>query len=198
MLMHAINSPTRLIGYVRTIGILVVLSLMLFLVPVGAEAAVEDTDDVVEEITFDDYRTLVDDLKTSDLPRSEAVVDGQTVLTFIIDSPELGEFEMKVVDLQNEDEFAPGDGMVQPQIGGGWDSGGPYVTFNNFDQSVLIGAGGAALVLAICAIPAVGQIACGVAGIIVAAATAYVVEYGRCPNKGDLKVYVATRRAYCT
>lgn len=83
-------------------------------------------------------------------------------------------------------------------LGGGSDSRGWYVSFNRFDQQQLLGVGGGALALAICAIPAVGWLACGVAAILVGVATSYVIEYGRCPtSRPSLRVYVSSRTGRC-
>lgn len=144
-------------------------------IPVTAEEAT---------VTFDEYRALFDDLERSAIPRTEETVDGVREVTFQIDG-----FEMTLADVSKA-EFSP-------HLGGGIDAGGPYVTFNQVDQTALLTGGAAALTAAICLIPAVGQVACAVAGVIVAVATVYANEYGRCPNEGDLKIYVITRFASC-
>ncbi|WP_298802272.1 hypothetical protein [uncultured Pseudokineococcus sp.] len=89
---------------------------------------------------------------------------------------------------------ASGPGMKTPQyLGGGGGVTKPYVSFNRVDQAALIAGGGAALAGAICLIPAVGQVACVVAGVIVAIATTYLAAYGRCStSRPNLRIHVYT------
>ena len=65
---------------------------------------------------------------------------------------------------------------------------GLYVDFNRTDQSVLASGGGAALAVALCAIPGVGWALCVVAAGVTAAATTAVVAHGLCKN--ILRIYV--------
>lgn len=169
-----------------------ILSLVLLGSPAHADASTDGTADVV---TFDEYRALIDDLTASDVPRTTATVDGRTVHTFTIESPATGTFELSMVDVKSEEEFVGDEGTMHPNLGGGWDSSGPYVSFNQVDQDALIAGTAGALVLAICLIPAVGTLACGVAGILVTVAGIYLVAYGKCP--GDLRLPLVTHRPYC-
>ncbi|MGY3263555.1 hypothetical protein [Frigoribacterium sp. 2355] len=69
--------------------------------------------------------------------------------------------------------------------------------FNQVDQDALIAGAGFALGAAICAIPAVGQVACVVVGAIITAATVAASAMGKCKNNKQLKVYVNSRAASC-
>lgn len=93
----------------------------------------------------------------------------------------------------------PGAGTISlanaPQqvqgLGGGGGIWHPYISLNRTDQQALILGTGAGIAAAICAIPAVGWAACGVAVFIVTVATVYVDNYGRCPtSKPNLRIYV--------
>lgn len=126
-----------------------ILSLVLLGSPAHADASTDGTADVV---TFDEYRALIDDLTASDVPRTTATVDGRTVHTFTIESPATGTFELSMVDVKSEEEFVGDEGTMHPNLGGGWDSSGPYVSFNQVDQDALIAGTAGALVLAICLI----------------------------------------------
>lgn len=89
---------------------------------------------------------------------------------------------------------------IQPRIGGGFDGGGMYVLLNQFDQNLVIGGSGFVLGAAICAIPAVGQVAClVVGGILTIATTALAVNGGTCSNNRQFKIYVTNglRAAGC-
>lgn len=99
---------------------------------------------------------------------------------------------------------ALGDGMTvdivstkpESRLGGGYDSGGHYVLLNQFDQAMLYNGSGFLLGAAICAIPAVGQIAClAVQAIIAVAAAAVSAQKGTCKNNKQLKVYFSNNHA---
>lgn len=121
--------------------------------------------------------------------------------------------ELRGAGLVIEDRVAPdglhstvalGDGMTvdivstksESRLGGGYDSGGHYVLFNQFDQAMLYNGSGFLLGAAICAIPAVGQIAClAVQAIIAVAAAAVSAQKGTCKNNKQLKVYFSNNHA---
>lgn len=95
--------------------------------------------------------------------------------------------------LQDVPTETSGD-VAGPDVWGGGGLANPYVSFNRVDQAAIIAGGGAALVGAICAIPAVGTVACIIAGSIVAAASVYLAAYGRCSEAyPNLRFYVRTR-----
>lgn len=89
-----------------------------------------------------------------------------------------------------------------PQLSGGTWSGGFYVKFNNTDQQALVNGGAFLLGAAICAIPAVGWVACAVVGAIIAIATTYVNARGICTKNRQLRINMDwagnMQRAYCT
>ncbi|MFD2027637.1 hypothetical protein [Promicromonospora aerolata] len=160
----------------------------------GAAAhAVPESDPILEEspstpvapvarpgqVTYEDYRVLFDTLDHSDATRTEEVIDGVRVVTFTIDDSSL-----TLADV-NESEYST-------QISVGMGFYGPYVQFNQTDQRALIAGGTAAIVIGICAISA--GTACGVAGVIVSAATVYLTENGTCSNGRHLRVYLASGR----
>jgi hypothetical protein len=80
---------------------------------------------------------------------------------------------------------------ITPYIGGGSDRRGMYVLLNQFDQNLVISGSGFALGAAICAIPAVGTVACVVIGAILTVATTVLASNGgTCKNNRQLKIYV--------
>lgn len=84
------------------------------------------------------------------------------------------------------------------QIGGGGGASKPYISFSQTDQKAIMAGSGAMLTAAICAVPAVGWVACGVAGALVAAAFVYLKDRGVCPkSKKNLRIYIKSRYAGC-
>lgn len=57
-----------------------------------------------------------------------------------------------------------------------------YVYLNQTDQKAVKAGGGAAIGLAVCALPAVGQGACAGVMVVVAMATVYLTKNGFCPR----------------
>lgn len=92
-----------------------------------------------------------------------------------------------------------GGGGAHAMLNGGWDGwSGPYVVFNRIDQGALAAGAAAALALAICAIPAVGQAACVGAAFIVTTAAFYVAAYGACSGSTpNLREYVWSNKTGC-
>lgn len=80
-------------------------------------------------------------------------------------------------------------GENRPNVGGGWDDGGPYLTFNQFEQDLVIAGWGFALATAICLVPAVGQVACISVGAVLTVLTVFLSHNKKCP--GDAKVYLS-------
>lgn len=77
---------------------------------------------------------------------------------------------------------------TRPAVGGGWDRGGPYLTFNQFEQDLVIAGWGFALATAICLVPGVGQAACIVSGAVITVLTVFLSHNKKCPR--DAKVYL--------
>lgn len=69
-----------------------------------------------------------------------------------------------------------------PKIWSGSDSNGRWVRFNRAAQSVMVGATGAALRTAICAIPGVNAVGCAVVWGATLVAKQVIQRVGRCPE----------------
>lgn len=93
----------------------------------------------------------------------------------------------------------PANAATKPEeIGGGGGVTKPYISFNQTDQKAIMAGSGALMTAAICAVPAVGWVACGVAGALVAVAFVYLKDRGICPkSKGNLRVYLKSRYVGC-
>ena len=138
-------------------------------------------EDVTPEMLEEAYTQLL----SSDLPRTVTGAGPTEQTTFqFIDGFELTFGR----DIANAPELKPG--TMQPYIGGGVDGGGMYVLLNQFDQNLVISGSGFALGAAICAVPAVGQVACIVVGAILAVATTVLAANGTSSNNRQFKVYV--------
>lgn len=99
-------------------------------------------------------------------------------------------------------ELAPSDAEANPALSGGTWSGGFYVKFNNTDQKAIISGATLLLGAAICAIPAVGWVACTAVGLILVIANTYLTERGICTNNRQLRIDMNwagdPQRQYCT
>ena len=123
------------------------------------------------------------ELLSSDLPRTVTGEGGGEVTTFDLPEGLSLSFGTGVVTGES-DEFTT-------YIGGGSDSRGMYVLLNQFDQGLVISGSGFALGAALCAIPAVGAVACLVVGAILTVAGAVLAANGgTCRNNRQLKIYV--------
>jgi hypothetical protein len=125
------------------------------------------------------------ELIASSFPRTTSLEAGVQVQTFTLPNGFQYSFSLhpKIIGTQT----------VHPNLGGGWDNYGLYVSFNRFDQGAIATGGGAAIAIAICAIPGVGWAACAVAAGLVGAATYYIAAYGMCPAKTPiLRVHVTS------
>ena len=118
------------------------------------------------------FRQLLD----SPLPRVSEVVGNEKKSTFTLEG-----FDFTVV------EQLPDTASIR--LGGGWDGNGLYIDFNKFDQDALAAGSAWAFGAAICAIPAVGTVACVAVGAILAAATLYLSYNGPCPSNQVLRIY---------
>ena len=144
------------------------------------------------QITESDIEGAFAELTASDLPRTTQVQLGGTVTTFDLNG-------VKLSFTTNASRGAL-DGVsraVTPDLGGGWDTRGMYISFNSLDQQALIAGGAVALGAAICLIPAVGQIACAVVGVVLTVATVYVANHGICSKSRTLRVYPTSRTGRC-
>jgi len=144
----------------------------------------------ISQIPQSEIAAAFAELKASDLPRTTEFVDGRLMTTFTLHGIDFS-FE------SGPSSPVRSGTSINPLLGGGWDYKGMYVSFNALDQQALIAGGAAALGIAICLIPAVGQIACGVVAVIITVATVYVANHGICSNKRTLRVYPTSRTGRC-
>lgn len=110
--------------------------------------------------------------------RTVEYVNGEAFVTFV-EPNGVGEFTLP-------HSYSPTNGTAQPHIGVGAKDGRLAISFNQTDQTALLGGGQALIVAAICA---VGTVACTVAGVVAAFASSYLSEVGRCPGNDELWVY---------
>lgn len=183
------------------------VTLAMIVAAPGAGSAMASTTEA------DPYKTLKEQVSQEDVQRYLAVAseveDGRNVtgemVTAAISQFEAAGFEssvsfkdgalVKTFDLGygmkiglSEELAKTSPGQVVPMIGGGFQSGGVYITFNNTDQRAIATGAGIFLGAAICAIPAVGWVACGFTAAIIGTATVYLNTRGICPNNRVLKI----------
>ncbi|MBU4215040.1 MAG: hypothetical protein KJ792_10325 [Actinobacteria bacterium] len=139
------------------------------------------------------------ELSASNLPRTVQTQLGVIYTTFTLNGVNFTFQSSRVAGAGSLFGTAAGtDAVVSPQVGGGYEAGrGLYISFTAGEQQALLAGGGAALVGAICIIPAVGTVACVVAGVVVAAATAFVADRGICTNRRWLRVYTSSMTGRC-
>lgn len=125
------------------------------------------------EITskISDYAALVADLEASPFPRESVVEDGQKLTVYTL--PGI--------------TYTIAEPMLSTMITGGSNQYGVWVKFNNTEQKMIANGGGAALGVAICAIPGVGWALCATTSGIIAAALIYLEAEGYCQN--NLLIY---------
>lgn len=169
---------------IMTIGLALIASQSSIAAPAQAAVVANDPTGGLTAAQFDQ---AIKELKESPLGRSVVTTAVDTRTTF--DLPE--GFTMTVV------ESKKASGGIQPRIGGGTDSGGVYVLFNQWEQDMLYMGSGALLGAALCAIPGVGWFACLGVSLIVGAATTAVANKGKCTNNRQLKMYVSTLYSSC-
>jgi hypothetical protein len=135
-------------------------------------------------VTEEQWEQAVADLIGSEVPRTVNETFAATEYTFhiAVDAPAVpsGEFDFGVV--------VPKVGVITPSLGAGSDARGPYILLNNFDQQVLFGGGGAAITAALCVIPAIGWVSCGVITAVIVVAAVWITTYGVCPQ--NMKSYL--------
>jgi hypothetical protein len=73
----------------------------------------------------------------------------------------------------------------------GSDGRGAYIAFNSFDQNVIIGGAGAALVTGICAL---GPAACAIANAAVIMGASWLATHSKCPSPKSVRVYPITKK----
>lgn len=154
------------------VGIFTCLA-VVFAITVPASATETDSADIRAEAVnimsaIPDYSQFVADLEASPFPRESSVQDGQ---------------EVTVYTLPHGITYTVAKPVISTFISGGSNSYGVWVKFNATEQRMIASGGGAALAVAICAIPGVGWSLCAVTSGIIAAAVVYISERGVCPNQ---------------
>lgn len=130
-------------------------------------------------LTPENINTTIKDLRKADIPAVENP-DGSTTFTL----PEGLELTLSTSEIKN----VKGKKIANPALGGGTESGGVYITLNATDQEALLNGSSVLVTAALCAIPAVGWISCGVIGAAVAIAWTYLNAHGICSNKRTLRI----------
>lgn len=146
-----------------------------------AEAVLPTPSANAAPVDLDAVRT---DLLQSTLPRVEHKVGDQSVTTFT---------------LRPGTTISVGDDSLDrgARLGAGND-GLLYIQLNRTDQQALVNGSAAALGVALCAIPAVGWVACAGIAAALGVATVYVNAHGLCPtSKPQLRLYPGTQIARC-
>ncbi|MGO3884703.1 MAG: hypothetical protein ACTJHU_00265, partial [Mycetocola sp.] len=129
-------------------------------------------------VTLEQWEEAVAQLVSSDLPRDVKETRSATEYTFFAPSADGRGTASFGIAVPKE--------AIQPRLGGGSDKHGPYFLLNSFDQAMLQGGYTTAFGAALCAIPAVGTIACGVIIAAGVAAAAWLNANKSCPQ--NLKV----------
>ncbi|MFS0703455.1 hypothetical protein AB6N23_02925 [Cellulomonas sp. 179-A 9B4 NHS] len=143
----------------------------------------------VAQITEADIDAAFAELSSSDLPRTVTRSGGTVSTTFNLEGIDF--------TFTDKNRLAAGTNAATPQIGGGWDTRGLYVSFNTTEQQAIAAGATAALAAAICFIPGVGTVACVVAGVVIAVATTFLVANGICRGGKHLRIYPTSRTGRC-
>jgi hypothetical protein len=138
------------------------------------------------QVTGEQIAEAFAELSASDLPREMTVSRTETLTTF--------DLEGTAVTFSKANRRGASE---TPDLNGGYDKYGMYISFNSTDQEALVNGGAVALGVAICAIPGVGWIACGVVAVIIAIATTYINAHGICPDGKTLRSYPGRNYARC-
>lgn len=89
-------------------------------------------------------------------------------------------------------EFTLNETGPRQRLGFGSDNRGVYIAFNTFDQNVIIGGTGAALLVGICAL---GPAACVVGNAAVILGASYLATHSKCPSPKSVRVYPVTKKS---
>ncbi|MFF1879471.1 hypothetical protein [Leifsonia sp. NPDC058230] len=147
--------------------------------PTGTGAMVED----LPNLTDDQLSEGLQELKNSPLPRTSEVTATGLATTYV---------------LGNGLTMTVNESVIAPRLGGGFEPNGQfYVSFNQFDQDMLISGAGFGLGAAICAIPGVGWVACTVVGAIITVGVVAVSTNAKCKNNKQLIVHVNPSWSTC-
>lgn len=122
---------------------------------------------------------------TVDIP--EGSIEGYTEDTFQMTLPTAAAVEAAVAAKQAEVEA--GNDRIGTRVSVRLNGQYVAIGFNTLEQQMLASGSTTLLVAAICAVPAVGWVACAIVGVVVAVATTYVTRNGVCSNKRTLWWY---------
>lgn len=139
-----------------------------------------------ETITPEQFQTALQGLEASDTPRTAIRAGEATLYEYHFPEGDLT-FPSEATFLASAatGETIADPGVVSPMIEVVTKGQYMAVGLNRADQALLVGGGGAALGLALCAIPGV----CPVSTILIAGAVAYLTERGLCPEGQQLWWY---------
>jgi len=192
---NSVNRSSRHVRWVSVVATAALTAAML----AGANAAYADTpvssnlrspaeaQPLIDPVTVE---TAYQELTASDFPRTTSVEAGVQVQTFTLPNGVKFSFSQRSNSLDSR--------TVHPNLGGGWDSHGLYVSFNRVDQAAIAGGGAAAIAAAICVIPGIGWASCAVAAGLVTAAAIYIGAYGMCPTRASILRVHVTQMGYST
>ncbi|WP_413320507.1 hypothetical protein AA0Z99_06295 [Agrococcus sp. 1P02AA] len=141
-----------------------------------------------------DVEQLIEELVASDLVRSTEVT--ATSVDYVFEVPtEVGLFELPIsVPIQASP--AARKGIVQTNLSfGRHNFYGAYVDLNRWDQGMIVSGGAAAVNAALCAVPAVGAISCGVIFTLLLIASNTITTSGMCPRV--YRMYLSGRAGHC-
>lgn len=96
------------------------------------------------------------------------------------------------IDGGNGFEFTLNETDPRQRLAFGSDNRGVYIAFNAFDQNVIIGGTGAALLVGICAL---GPAACVVGNAAVILGASYLATHSKCPSPKSVRVYPVTKKS---
>jgi len=152
-----------------------------------AEPIIESTSSVESNsVTPEQFQTALQSLEASSVPRTAIEQDGATFYEYHFAEGDITFPSEKTFVASTETGNAiPDPNVISPMIEVVTKGQYMAVGLNRADQALLVGGGGAALGLALCAIPGV----CPVSTILIAGAVSYLTERGLCPETQQLWWY---------
>lgn len=151
------------------------------------EPTVESTSPAISDsVTPEQFQTALQGLEASSVPRTAIEQDGATFYEYHFTEGDITfpSEETFLASVETGDAI-PDPNVISPMIEVVTKGQYMAVGLNRADQALLVGGGGAALGLALCAIPGV----CPVSTILIAGAVAYLTERGLCPEGQQLWWY---------
>jgi hypothetical protein len=137
-------------------------------------------------VTPDEFRTALRGLEASDVPRTVIQQYGATFYEYHFAEGDITfPSEKTFMASASSGSAIPDPDVMSPMIEVVTKGQHMAIGLNRADQALLVGGGGAALGLALCAIPGV----CPVSTILIAGAVSYLTEQGLCPEPQQLWWY---------